>query len=105
MSGWSSSTRGNALIACTSRAPAANDPVGKYAFAPSPSTRQSATPSDSRNCFGLRLSVRLIWLVMRALLVTDNCCEALAQRHVAYDVVRRSATPHDAIHLLEPPHC
>src|SRR5436309_12927215 len=77
MSGWSSSTRGNALIACTSWAPAANDLVRKYAFAPSPSTRQSSTPSDSRNCFGLMLSV------MRASLSPDHCCEALARLHPA----------------------
>src|SRR2546429_1391594 len=44
-------------MACTSRAPAAYDPVRKYAFAPSPSTRQSSTPSDSRNCVGLMRSV------------------------------------------------
>src|SRR3989442_5974998 len=36
-------------MAFTRRAPAANEPVRKYAHAPSPTTRQSSTPSDSRN--------------------------------------------------------
>src|SRR6266571_2362604 len=57
MSGRRSSVPGNSLMACTNRAPAAYDPVRKYAFAPSPSTRQSSTPSDSRNCVGLMWSV------------------------------------------------
>ena len=29
-----------------------NDPVRKYAHAPSPSTRQPSTPSTSENCRG-----------------------------------------------------
>src|SRR5438309_11078776 len=65
---------GNSLIACTSRAPAANDPVRKYAFAPSPSTRQSSTPSDSRNCVGL------IWSVIRPSL---SCALIAAQTNRA----------------------
>jgi Zn-dependent protease with chaperone function len=57
--GWSLSALGNSPIACTSPAPAANELVRKYAHAPSPSTRQSSTPSDSRNCLGL---IRLVML-------------------------------------------
>src|SRR5438093_7091208 len=57
MSGWWSSRPASSLIAFTSRAPAANDPVRKYAHTPSPSTRQSSTPSDSWNCVGLIRSV------------------------------------------------
>jgi hypothetical protein len=41
----------------TSLAPAASDPVRKYAQAPSLSTRQSSTPSDSWNWRGLMWSV------------------------------------------------
>src|SRR5262249_49734545 len=55
--GWWSSPPGSTLIAWTSRAPAANDPVRKYAHAPSPRTRQFSTPSDSWNCVGLIRSV------------------------------------------------
>src|SRR5436309_3699304 len=71
-SGRSSSTPGSSLIASTSRAPAAKDPVRKYAFAPSPSTRQSSTPSASRNCFGL------IFSIMRASLSSNHCRQTLA---------------------------
>src|SRR5437667_7359668 len=49
MSGWWSSRPASSLIAFTSRVPAANDPVRKYAHAPSPTTRQSSTPLDSWN--------------------------------------------------------
>src|SRR5688572_28737554 len=80
---WSS-TPGNSLIASTSRALAANDPVRKNAVPPSPpSTRQSLTPSASWNCFGLirsvmALSLRLDHvgagdLVVPALLLCIEC--------------------------------
>src|SRR5206468_12398176 len=36
-----------------------NDPVRKYAHAPSPTTRQSSTPSDSWNC---RIVIRSLML-------------------------------------------
>src|SRR6266536_6458035 len=57
MSGRCSSTPGSPLIACTSRLPAANEAVGKYAVPPSPSTRQPSAPAASMNCFGLIRSV------------------------------------------------
>src|SRR2546428_10661391 len=44
-------------MALTSPAPIANDPVRKYAHAPSPTTRQSSTPSDSWNRVGVIRSV------------------------------------------------
>src|SRR5262249_25733753 len=56
-SGLWCSTPGSSLMACTSPALAANDRVRKCAHAPSPMTRQSSTPADSWNCFGLIRSV------------------------------------------------
>src|SRR2546430_16845571 len=52
-SGWWSSRPASSLMAVTSRAPVANDLVRKKAHAPSPTTRQSSTPTDSWNCRGV----------------------------------------------------
>src|SRR5437867_9062821 len=47
--GWWSARPATSLVARRSRAPASNEPVRKYVHAPSPTTRQSSTPSDSWN--------------------------------------------------------
>src|SRR5256886_2710075 len=61
---WSSSWPASWLMAVTRRAPVANDSVRKKAHAPSPTTRQSSTPTDSWNCRGV------IWSFMPS---TSRC--------------------------------
>src|SRR4051794_34466363 len=83
-SGWCSSRSLSSLIACTSRAPAANDPVRKYAQTPSPTTLQSSIPAASWNCAGL---IRSLTSAMSLLPVSSACgrvCRQFPTSSVGY---------------------
>src|SRR2546425_9056149 len=87
-------------MALTSPAPIANDPVRKYAHSPSPTTRQSSTPSDAWNCFGLilldmraYLSPKIVATVSLSFTLQTTWFVDLQRHMTRYKLMRGGAHP------------